>query len=71
MPRERRKTQAMLAVEAKYGRPIDDVLKHLYVGEGRSMAGIGWLLGVSPSTIWFWMLKFGIPSRRWMLPGEP
>lgn len=64
-----RKTRLMRDVEARFGEPIEQLLERMYVKENRTMREVARLLDIkSDSTVWFWLLKFGIPTRRWMLP---
>jgi transposase len=65
-----RKTKLIKAVETKYKRPLREVLHQLYAEEGYTMNQAGEILGVHASTIYYWMLKLGMPTRQFMLPGE-
>jgi hypothetical protein len=67
-----RKTALMRQIEVRFGEPIDALLRRLYVGENRTMREVAALLGIkSDSTVWLWLLKFDIPTRRWLLPQDP
>ncbi len=63
----------MHEIEERFGQPIRDVLYRLYVVEERPLREVARVLGVdSDSTIWLWMVKLGLPRRRWLLPpGDP
>lgn len=64
-----RKTRLMRDVETRFGEPIEQLLERMYIKENRTMREVARLLDIkSDSTVWFWLLKFGIPARRWMLP---
>jgi len=66
-----RKTTLMREIEARFGEPIDALLQRLYIKENRTMRDVARIIGVrSDSTVWLWLLKFGIPARRWMLPDD-
>lgn len=64
-----RKTRLMREVEARFGEPVEVLLHRLYILENNTMRQVAETIGVrSDSTIWLWLLKFGIPTRQWMLP---
>mgnify|MGYP001767046367 CR=1 FL=1 len=64
-----RKTRLMRDIEHRLGEPIEALLKRLYVDDNLTMREVARSIGVrSDSTIWLWLLKFGIPARQWMLP---
>ena len=66
-----RKTRLMREVESRFGQEIDVLLYRLYIKDNLTMREVAQTIGVrSDSTVWLWLLKFGIPTRRWMLPEE-
>jgi len=66
-----RKTRLMREVESRFGQAIDVLLYRLYIKDNLTMREVAQTIGVrSDSTVWLWLLKFGIPTRRWMLPEE-
>ncbi|MDP2873491.1 MAG: hypothetical protein Q8P31_13270 [Bacillota bacterium] len=66
-----RKSRLMRDIEARFGEPIEGLLHRLYVVDNLTMREVARTLGIrSDSTIWLWLLKFNIPTRRWMLPKE-
>jgi transcriptional regulator with PAS, ATPase and Fis domain len=60
----------MRRVEQEYGKPLEQVIRELYVDHDRLQADVARELGVSGPTLSIWMLKLGIPARRWALPNE-
>ena len=64
-----RKTKRMRLVEAKYGRPLEEVLGSLYRDLG-SIQGVARALGTSRCTVWMWMRLCDIEVRQWLLPGD-
>lgn len=66
-----RKTRLMRDIESKHGESIEDLLHRLYVVENLTMREVARALDIrSDSTVWLWLLKFSIPTRRWMLPTQ-
>lgn len=65
--RERIKTEAMIEIEEKLGRPIEEILEGLYVKHG-TLEGVAEELGLSISTISIWMLRLDIPTRQVVEP---
>lgn len=64
-----RKTRLMRDIEGRFGEPIEELLHRLYVVQNLTMREVARTLDIrSDSTIWLWLLKFNIPTRRWMLP---
>ena len=57
-----RKTKLMKQVEAKFQRPLENLLLELVNQHGLSHAAVE--LGVSTATVGYWMLKLGIRYRR-------
>lgn len=67
-----RKTYSKQAVEARTGRPIDELLRDLYVERGYSFVQIGKAVGVSRELIRQWVNEAGLerPSVSAALSGE-
>ena len=64
-----RKTKLMKRIEARYNRPLEELLPDMYNEKG--LPAMAAEIGVSKGTIWYWLLKFGINVRRVALsPGE-
>lgn len=57
------KTLQMQRVEAEYGEPIEDLLRRLYIDEGRTLRDIAVYLGLSFSTVSDYLQRCGIPTR--------
>lgn len=53
----------MQLVEARFGRPIDQLLRELYLDEGLTQSQIAEKLGVRRATVSRWMQVLGIESR--------
>ena len=58
----RRKTKLMRAVEAKYNRPLERLLPEMYNEMG--LPRMAEEFGVRDSTVWYWMLRFGVNLRK-------
>lgn len=65
-----RKTKLIAQVEARYGKSLREVLHQLYVTDSYNLQQVGKILDVHGSTVYYWMLKMGMPTRQFMLPGE-
>ena len=55
-----RKTYSKQAVEARTGRPVDELLRELYVERGYSFVDIGKAVGVSRELIRQWVAELGL-----------
>jgi hypothetical protein len=60
----RYRSREMQRIEAREGRPIDEILRDLYVEQGLLLAQVGEKLGVTESTASRWLAYFGIETRR-------
>lgn len=68
---EVRITSLMREVELRFGEGIEPLLHRLYITQNMTMRQVAQTIGVrSDSTVWLWLLKFGIPARRWLLPDD-
>lgn len=64
-----RKTKLMKSIEDRYRRPLENLLPEMYNEKG--LPTMAEELGVSRSTLWYWLLKYGVSVRRIALsPGE-
>jgi DNA-binding XRE family transcriptional regulator len=53
-------THAQALVTLRTGRPVEDVLRELYVDQRRSQADVAQELGISRMTVAMWLREFGI-----------
>lgn len=53
----------MQITEHRLGRPLEDVLRELYVDEGLTVKQVAARLGVSSASISRWMSELGIEAR--------
>lgn len=58
-----KKTPKMLEVEAKFGKPIEELLSSLYIEQQLSMPMIACELEVFSGSIGYWLQKCDIPTR--------
>lgn len=61
------KTRPMQALEHRLGRPLDEVLRDLYHGQGKTLDEVATELGVTLGTISRWMDALGVERR---FPGQ-
>lgn len=54
----------MQLLEAEHGRPIDELLRSLYVDDELGVEEIAGRLHLTKGTVSRWMARFGIQSRR-------
>lgn len=57
-----RKTNLMLQVEEHYHRPLAELLPDMYNKMG--LLGMAKEMDVSPSTVWYWLLRYGVNIQR-------
>lgn len=57
------KSYAQKAVRIATGREVEDILRELYVDQGRSQEEIAAALGVSRGAIVAWLREYGIEKR--------
>ena len=60
----RYRTREMQRIEAREGRPLDELLRDLYVNEGLMLAEIGARWGVGESAVSKWLAWAGIEARK-------
>jgi transcriptional regulator with XRE-family HTH domain len=53
----------MRRLEAKFGEPIEVILRRLYYEEGLSQAEVAKKLRIPPGTLGGWMIRLGINQR--------
>lgn len=58
------RTREMQTIEAARGKPMDQLLRELYVDQGLTTRAIGEELGQNESTISRWLDRFGIRTRK-------
>ena len=69
MTTTRRKTKKMAKVETQFGRELGEMIPAMVNELGFSEAAVA--MGVTKSTLGYWMLKLGITTRGVALkPGE-
>lgn len=61
------KTPSMLNCENKFNKPIEDILRIMFVDENKSHAQIASELGISYPTLITWLKLAGIYSRKLIL----
>jgi len=54
----------MQVLEARLGRPMDQILRDLYVNQRMTLEEVGLELGITKGAVSRWLEKFGIPARR-------
>jgi len=64
-----RRTKLMRGVEERYNEPLERLLPRMYNQMG--LPRMAEVLGVSRSTVWYWLLRYGVDVRKVALaPGE-
>ena len=58
------RTREMQRLEARYGKPMDVILRELYVEQGLFLEDVGKELGITKGAVSRWLVHFGIPARR-------
>ena len=59
----------MRGVEERYNQPLEKLLPRMYNEMG--LPRMAEVLGVSRSTVWYWLLRYGVDVRKVALaPGE-
>ena len=62
-----RKSERIKQIEEKYHRPIDKLLREMYNEEKKGLPQIAADLGVSRSTVYYWLLRYGFKLERMAL----
>lgn len=60
----RYRTREMQRVEAQEGRPLDVILRELYIDQGLMLVQVGERLGIGESAAARWLQHFDIPARK-------
>ncbi len=55
-----RKTKKMKAVELEFGRPVEEILREMYVDKYMTVREISEALGVSNGAVYHWLLRFNL-----------
>jgi len=64
-----RRTKLRRGVEERYNQPLAKLLPRMYNEMG--LPRMAEALGVSRSTVWYWLLRYGVDVRKVALaPGE-
>jgi transposase len=62
-----KKTNYMKLVEKAFGKPVEELLRELYLDKGMTLAEIANEIFVSEITVLLWMRKFDVPTRKMTL----
>ncbi len=54
----------MQRVEARLGKPMDRILRELYVEQGLTLEQLGAVLGITKGAASRWLERFDIETRR-------
>ncbi len=65
-----RKTRLMRGVEERYHRPLEKLLREMYKEERKSLPDIADELGVSRSTVYYWLPRSGFKLERMALAAD-
>lgn len=57
------KTWAMRAIEERTGRPIEELMRDLYIDQGMTMRQAAAEIGIDTGAFSRWLVRFGIPAR--------
>ena len=57
-----RKTRLMRKIEERYRRPLEKLLPEMYNEMG--LPQMAEEMGVSRSTVWYWLLRYGVNLRK-------
>ena len=57
-----RRTRLMKGVEDRYNQPLATLLPRMYNEMG--LPRMAEVLGVSRSTVWYWMLRYGVDLKK-------
>lgn len=60
---QRIKSRTEQVVEARFGEPVDVLIRRLYDDEGLSQEQVATKLGVGRKAVLTWMGAYGIPTR--------
>ena len=54
----------MQRLEASLGKPMDQILRELYIERGLTVEQVGAELGITKGAVSRWLERFGIQARR-------
>ncbi len=63
-----RKTRLMKKIEERYRRPLEKLLPEMYNEMG--LPQMAEEMGVSRSTVWYWLLRYGVNLRKVALASD-
>ena len=63
-----RKTRLMRKIEERYRRPLEKLLPEMYNEMG--LPQMADEMGVSRSTVWYWLLRYGVNLRKVALASD-
>ncbi len=63
-----RKTRLMKKIEDRYRRPLEKLLPEMYNEMG--LPQMAEEMGVSRSTVWYWLLRYGVNLRKVALASD-
>lgn len=63
-----RKTRLMKKIEDHYRRPLEKLLPEMYNEMG--LPQMAEEMGVSRSTVWYWLLRYGVNLRKVALAAD-
>lgn len=58
------RTREMQRLEARLGKPMDEILRDLYIEQGMTLVEVGAALGITAGAVSRWLAHFGIETRR-------
>lgn len=54
----------MQDIEHDRGKPMDEILRELYIEKGLKLEEVGAELGITAGAASEWLARFGIPARK-------
>lgn len=66
-----RKSAKMVEIEKRFKSNIRDILIEYYYEKDMTLSRVGEILGIDTSTVWFWMLKFNLPAKKFTATNIP
>lgn len=59
-----KRTKFIERLEKQYGKEIEELLREMYVDEGKTIRQIADELIISDKTVWTWLKEIGIQTRK-------
>lgn len=59
-----KRTKFIERLEKQYGKEIEELLREMYVDEGKTIRQIADELILSDKTVWTWLKEIGIQTRK-------